>query len=1496
MAPFSNSLALQGNRPPLIAGGSIPRVQSGSAIPMRGGVWDMPTFPGDNRVFSNPNPGQLPRSSDNQGGSQERSGEINQTMRTSQDFSGSLDARKGSMSDSPTPEVQASGSVPRSTGGQSMMNTGSQQSDRFRALSGGPQQATSSEQQGSAQRYNAGQSANWTPVSGAPAVSSDMHAPKEPVRGKRTRSVEEFAGEPAVKRGRSEEQGSQEISPRGRSGQEGDPPPAAALDGRTDFHIINSRTEAPLHTKVPLDVLGHVAVGVKPPQETRTGSSGLGTEGIHSGEENRVSAIMAELGNMSKDYVSALASSGLSEIGPSSAQLPVSSVPPSAGPVTSAVGPADVKPAQPSTVLRPPQSYLPPSAWVRRLQPTSAPSGSRPPVPSDPAPTFRPQAPAVRPQAPAGMPAVRGGAQPARTGGPEAAAERGVRPRQQAPDRHAEVPSMSVSGMSGWERGQAFGRHFGPEPSFGGQTMRYLSGREPSAGTSFASFAVPVYRGSDAGASLNNFEHPTGLPFNPFQRPGPRPFQSPPSHPQRTSPTRASDALTSPAGPADFSHRARGMHPLHNWRSIPEYEQLNAGQGGWGNSVNFGAFERQGGPDPEVANFHFGGYAAYPEGDHNRLAAAIRDATARRDGLRAAPGGDPPIKHGRSLKIEDDSKAGPDTSLLPETPTGEDVEPKPALESSGEGVPEPVRSPEPVTLPGGPPAQPDPLPLETLPGAVTPPGARPDLVPNRPQDSPPEALNNEDSFGTKSGSPSAGVVPNFGGLAQGLEEGLAADQAPGRIVGEGTELQQALADEANGLSAHLTAKPSKPHIQSMPLIDLPEGGKPAPETAPLPFRPFVSKLIEGSRGGPFAVAAKGVSGTREGLAGNREAALEQATKADEGVGVKGMGKRVASKGAWMDRLFQQATGTAVRKKDGVEENKGEDGKEAGMRRESSLKNLADMEVDRAPVLTPTDTPQVSGGLSNMCRSPSNPNIQHFPRKEPISRPGGKTAFIASTLQAPWSNLDLAQALGVTGGVELARGMTPLAGLKGPSGMKVTGGGKDGSGNRRGSQSSADFAAAMAAVREWRKESARYRAGLIAESPILREAMALGEMRRLTCLFCGLRGHTVSECSETPRNELAQLEARAVSWGGGDVESDRRRGAGAQSPKVEVRCLLCQRKGHWGVDCPLSLREAHVVATDDGGGNAGVRSGAGVTPAGKKRTREGGLAESLSPEKKESPDKGKRMGSVQRRDGERGADLRDEEGEGRCYGGASGGGYEGSKERSKRSSHSAYKTSSGAKDRDGGLGKGKHDPRGSPLEEQLERVHMGGLAGHGDGVKRQPDVGYGKNVQGKRTGGSPLGEEKAVRQRGGFNDPRLGGRGELANVPPTELLDALEGARLPRRDLVRWAEQEGFEKRVEGFFLRVRFGRRAQEQNGSGYRIARIVNAVAKSDQGHLILTLTVDLGDGECIIDGQYVSNKAFTKEELDHWCQVSRDGSSMAVTLPLLRQKAAEKATWPDV
>jgi hypothetical protein len=483
--------------------------------------------------------------------------------------------------------------------------------------------------------------------------------------------------------------------------------------------------------------------------------------------------------------------------------------------------------------------------------------------------------------------------------------------------------------------------------------------------------------------------------------------------------------------------------------------------------------------------------------------------------------------------------------------------------------------------------------------------------------------------------------------------------------------------------------------------------------------------------------------------------------------------------------------------------------------------------------TPVDTPQLSAGFSDLAPSSSNPNIQHFPRKEPASRPVGKTPLIASGLHAPWSNLDLAQALGVTGGVDLARGTTPGAGLKAnPSAMRVTGAAKDGSGNRRGSQSSADFAAAMAAVREWRKESAKYRAGLIAESPILSAAMAQGETRRLTCLFCGLLGHTVAECSETPRSELPRLEALATQWGGGNAGPER----GGSARVVEMWCLLCERRGHWGVDCSPSFRDARE--RDNEGGNAPVRNGADVT---RKRSRDmgrergagdgkqgrGGTVsqspESLDKARRNLASKGQGGASVKRREEK----LHQEETDGRVYGvnahldrsesgrkskstrnsgsgkesmsrreggGVSGAGYEGSKERSKRSSHSAYKTSSGAKG--GELRRVRSEAvLGVNNLPRMEREREG----KGDEGQRGKSVSDAKEREERNTGRSPQG--------GRLSDGlRSGGQKEQETVPPAELRDALEGARLPRRDLMRWSEEESFEKRVEGFLVRVRFGR------------------------------------------------------------------------------------------
>jgi hypothetical protein len=66
-------------------------------------------------------------------------------------------------------------------------------------------------------------------------------------------------------------------------------------------------------------------------------------------------------------------------------------------------------------------------------------------------------------------------------------------------------------------------------------------------------------------------------------------------------------------------------------------------------------------------------------------------------------------------------------------------------------------------------------------------------------------------------------------------------------------------------------------------------------------------------------------------------------------------------------------------------------------------------------------------------------------------------------------------------------------------------------------------------------------------------------------------------------------------------------------------------------------------------------------------------------------------------------------------------------------------------------------------------------------------------------------------------------------------------------------------RVKGFFLRLRFGQWEAQLGGTGYRMARIKGVVKKSAVEQTMV-ISVDLGATEYNVNGQYVSNQAFTE------------------------------------
>jgi len=61
---------------------------------------------------------------------------------------------------------------------------------------------------------------------------------------------------------------------------------------------------------------------------------------------------------------------------------------------------------------------------------------------------------------------------------------------------------------------------------------------------------------------------------------------------------------------------------------------------------------------------------------------------------------------------------------------------------------------------------------------------------------------------------------------------------------------------------------------------------------------------------------------------------------------------------------------------------------------------------------------------------------------------------------------------------------------------------------------------------------------------------------MLCLFCGTRGHQLSDCSAIAENKLADLQKNIDSYGGLQESS--------------CLCIICFQRNHWAVSCPTSI--------------------------------------------------------------------------------------------------------------------------------------------------------------------------------------------------------------------------------------------------------------------------------------------------------------------------------------
>lgn len=96
--------------------------------------------------------------------------------------------------------------------------------------------------------------------------------------------------------------------------------------------------------------------------------------------------------------------------------------------------------------------------------------------------------------------------------------------------------------------------------------------------------------------------------------------------------------------------------------------------------------------------------------------------------------------------------------------------------------------------------------------------------------------------------------------------------------------------------------------------------------------------------------------------------------------------------------------------------------------------------------------------------------------------------------------------------------------------------------------------------------------------------------------------------------------------------------------------------------------------------------------------------------------------------------------------------------------------------------------------------------------------------------------------------------------------ALHRLRLSRSDIIRWLRSPIMHTTLDGFFVRLRFGKWDEALGGTGYHVARLNGALDRS-------RLSVTIRNSTCQVDSRFVSNHDFHEDELKAWWSAATKG-----------------------
>ncbi|CAJ2650900.1 unnamed protein product [Trifolium pratense] len=102
--------------------------------------------------------------------------------------------------------------------------------------------------------------------------------------------------------------------------------------------------------------------------------------------------------------------------------------------------------------------------------------------------------------------------------------------------------------------------------------------------------------------------------------------------------------------------------------------------------------------------------------------------------------------------------------------------------------------------------------------------------------------------------------------------------------------------------------------------------------------------------------------------------------------------------------------------------------------------------------------------------------------------------------------------------------------------------------------------------------------------------------------------------------------------------------------------------------------------------------------------------------------------------------------------------------------------------------------------------------------------------------------------------------------PERIFDAVKKLQLSRTDILKWITAHGSISQLDGFFLRLRFGKWEEGPGGTGYHVACISETERHSLDRHTRKSLSVKVGGIKCMVESHYISNQDFLEDEIKEW------------------------------